>query len=364
MKIALVHDYLLEYGGAERVLRKLADMYPEAPIYTAFVSEGSRAASAFSDRKLYESKYGWILKRFRLYSPLRFLIPKIWKSIDLSGYDLVITSCSGYVARGFKKSKKTRVIAYCHTPPRWLYGYETPTGAGGRWWGRAYMWIVGPFVRYFDYVSAQDVDEWVVNSENVGRRVGKFYRKEAMVVYPPVEVKRLNRESREFTKQDYYLIVSRLVGAKGIEEAVEAASRLGIKLMIAGTGEGYVDVRKSVEKVASSNVELLGWVGERELVKLYSEAKGFVALARDEDFGMTVVEAQACGTPVIAYRGGGFLETVKEGETGMFVNDVDDLDEVIKKFEKKKWDRVKIKKWVMKFDEREFEYRIRKIVGS
>lgn len=364
MKIALVHDYILEYGGAERVLRKLADMYPEAPIYTAFVSRGSRAADMFSDRVVRESKYARILKIFRLYSPLRFLIPYVWRSMDLSEYDVVITSCSGYVARGFGKGKKTKVIAYCHTPPRWLYGYDTPTGAGGKWWGRLYMWIIGPFIRYFDYVSAQEVDRWIANSQNVAGRIDKFYRKKALVVYPPVKVGTLSRESQAVSRGDYYLVVSRLVGAKGIEQAVEQANKIGIRLKIVGTGVGYVDVGRRVERMARGNIEMVGWVDESELAKLYAEARGFIALARDEDFGMAVVESQACGTPVIAYRAGGFLETVKENETGMFVDRIENLGSVIAKFETQKWDRDKIREWAKKFDESQFEKKIRKVVGK
>ena len=118
MKVALVHDYLKEYGGAERVLRVLADLFPQAPIYTAFLVKNSTAAKQFADRKIRQSSWAWLIKHGNLYSPLRFLLPSIWRSIDLSDYDLVITSCSGYIARGFVRGKKTKVIAYCHTPPR------------------------------------------------------------------------------------------------------------------------------------------------------------------------------------------------------------------------------------------------------
>ncbi len=185
MKIALVHDYLSEAGGAERVLRVLAEMYPKAPIYVALAKNGT-AREMFKDRKIVESKWASILKIGRMYSYLRFLLPQIWKSVDLSEYDLVISSCSGYIARGFKVGEKTRVVAYCHTPPKWLYGYETPTGAANKWWGRWFNYVFGPPLRYFDYMSAQRVDTWVANSQEVAARIKKFYRREAQVVYPPV----------------------------------------------------------------------------------------------------------------------------------------------------------------------------------
>src|SRR3989339_662066 len=163
MKIALVHDYLNEAGGAERVLKVLSEMYPKAPIYTAFVKKGT-ARAMLGERKIRESKWGWLLKMGRIYSYGRFLLPWVWKSVDLTGYDVVITSCSGYVARGFRVRPDAKVVAYCHTPPRWLYGYDTPTGADKKWWGQMFMWVVGPFMRYFDYQSAQRVDTWIANS--------------------------------------------------------------------------------------------------------------------------------------------------------------------------------------------------------
>src|SRR3989344_2854706 len=125
MRVALVHDYIKEFGGAERVLRVLADMYPKAPIYTAFKVVGSSCEKEFRDRKVIESGLAWLIKWGKLYSPLRFLMPWIWGSIDLSAYDLVITSCSSYFARGFKVSDETKVVAYCHTPPKFLYGFQT-----------------------------------------------------------------------------------------------------------------------------------------------------------------------------------------------------------------------------------------------
>ncbi|MBI3397319.1 glycosyltransferase family 4 protein, partial [Candidatus Woesebacteria bacterium] len=128
MKVALVHDYIKEFGGAERVLKNLSDMYPAASIYTAFGVENSTADKEFQGKKIVESPFAPLLKIWSLYSPLRFLTPLIWGSFDFSEYDLVITSCSWYITRGFKVGPNTKVIAYCHTPPRWLYGYETSVG--------------------------------------------------------------------------------------------------------------------------------------------------------------------------------------------------------------------------------------------
>lgn len=354
MKIALVHDYLIEAGGAERVLRVLADMYPGAPIYTALSKNGT-AMDMFTDRKIVESPFARLLKIGRFYSYFRFLLPWVWKSVDLSEYDIVITSCSGYIARGFKVRDDARVIAYCHTPPRWLYGYDTPTGAQAKWWGQAFMWIVGPFVRHFDFQSAQRVNTWIANSKEVAGRIEKFYRKPSVVIYPPIEERNIVNKSDD-SRGDYYLMISRIVGGKGILEASEAFKKLGLKLKIVGE---VVDIN------LSKRVDSLGRVDELELASLYSNAKGFVALARDEDFGMTVVESMTCGTPVLAYKGGGYLETVLPGKTGIFVNGLGakEIGEGIKQMENTIWNSDEIKKWVSRFGRDRFEKEMRKVLG-
>lgn len=348
MKIALVHDYIKEFGGAERVLKVLTEIYPEAPIYTAFKVEGSSCEREFRDVKIIESKWAFLLKYGNLYSPLRFLIPLVWRSMDLSEYDLVITSCSSYIARGFKVGKNTKVMAYCHTPPRFLYGFETSIDWQKHFLVRVYAVVVNHFLRLYDFWSAQKVDKWLVNSINVQKRVKKFYGKESVVVYPPIEVETLIKLGEKVNKEDYFLIVSRLVGAKGLLEAAEAADHLGFKLKIVGEAVGFSKVKENLEKM---RVELLGRVNDDELAKLYAKAKGFIALAKDEDFGMTVVEAQAAGTPVLAFNGGGFKETVINGETGVLIEgvEVEDIEMGLKQLEKIKWDREKIVKNAKRF---------------
>ncbi len=364
MKVALVHDYLNEFGGAERVLRVLADMYPEAPIFTAFKVESSDGAKAFADRRVVESSWAWLIRQGRLYSPLRFLLPWIWGSLDLSGFDLVVTSCSNYIARGFKVDKRTKVVAYCHTPPRFLYGFMTGINMQKYWPVRIYSLVVGHFLRLFDFESTQRVDRWMVNSENVQRRVMKFYRKESVVVYPPVEVFKYIEQSKNVEKEDYFLIVSRLVGSKGLEEAAEAARKLKFRLKIAGGVVGFSDIRERLLRIGGGYVELLGRVSDEELLGMYAKAKGFIALARDEDFGMTVVEAEAAGTPVIAFNGGGFKETVEDGVTGVLIDATDEktIESAIKRLGVIKWNKGKIQDWAKRFSREKFEEGVRKVV--
>lgn len=362
MKVALVHDYIKEFGGAERVLRQLANIYPEATIYTSFVKNGSDCAKEFADRKIVESKWGWLLKNYNLYSPLRFLAPLVWASIDLREYDLVVTSCSSFFARGFRVKNDATVIAYCHTPPRFLYGYETSINLQRFWPVRVYAVIVNHFLRIFDLWSAKRVDFWIANSENVRKRIWKFYRKEAVVVYPPVSVEKFINKSKGVKKSDYLLIVSRLVGAKGILEAAEAVGRLGMKLKISGEAVGFSNIKKELLKMNS--VELLGRVPDSKIARLYAKATGFIALAREEDFGITPVEAMAAGTPVIAFNGGGFKESIVDGVTGLLIDDTDEatLEQAIKKMMRQNWSKKVLQKRAMIFSEKRFVSEMKKVI--
>jgi len=332
MKVALVHDYLNEFGGAERVLLALAEIYPKAPIYTAFVKKGSPAWERFKDKKIVTS---WVDKipgfSKYWYSALRFLAPKIWDSFDFSKFDLVISSTSWYVTKGFKNKGKAKEICYCHTPPRWLYGYRTSINWQKYWLVRVYGNIVGHFMRQYDFRAAQKVDWFVANSQEVKKRIEKFYRRKAKVIYPPVELPKVGR----FKKKDYYFIISRIVGGKGLELAVKAAVKMGLKLKVAGVPAGMGGELDKLERLAKGKVEFLGEVSDEELVRLYAEAKGFLALAEAEDFGITPVEAMLGGTGVIAFRGGGYLESMIEGKTGVFFDkySIESLIKAIKRFE-------------------------------
>jgi glycosyltransferase involved in cell wall biosynthesis len=358
MKVAIVHDYIKEYGGAERVLETLSEMFPEAPIYTAYCKKNSETYKHLKNRKIHESWAAVIPFFPKLASPLRFLTPFIWGSLDLSKYDLVISSASWYITKGFnKKNGKPIEICYCHTPPRWLYGYKTSVEWQKYRIVRFYALIVGHFMRMYDFKASQKVDYFIANSQEVAGRIKKFYRRGAVVIYPPVS---LPLSNKKFKKQDYYLVLSRIVGAKGLEIAVEAAEKMGFKLKIAGASFGYYTGHKAMIEKGLKNVEFLGFVPDEELVKLYSEAKGFLALAHDEDFGMTPVESMLCGTPVVAFNGGGYKETVVDGKTGVLFNDysADGLLTAIKRFEKSKFDEKLIKEHAQKFSKERFKKEI------
>lgn len=364
MKVALVHDYIKEFGGAERVLKVLSEMYPAAPIYTAFNIKNSTAGKEFQDKKIVESFLAPILKIWKLYSPLRFLTPIIWGSFDFSDYDLVITSCSWYITRGFKVGPNTKVVAYCHTPPRWLYGFETSVGLTKYWPVKIYSKIVGSFLRIYDFKTAQSINYWIANSKNVQNRIKKFYKKDSTVIYPPVEVNKIINATKSSKKENYYLIVSRLVGAKGLEEAAKVSKSLGINLWVAGETAGFTDIENKLKNISGGRIKLLGRISDNELYKVLGSAKGFIALARDEDFGMTVVESQAAGTPVIAFNGGGFRESVVDGETGIFVDSTDEetLKRAFLRFDEIKWNRNKLTKNVERFSKERFVKEIKSYI--
>jgi len=364
MKVVLVHDYLKEYGGAERVLATLHEIWPEAPIYTAFCLKDSTAGKAFAEAKVVESWLASLVKHKSLYSPLRFLTLLIWKSFNFAGYDLVITSSSWYITRGFRVGEKTKVICYCHTPPRYLYGYQTSIEWQRYWPVRIYAAIVNFFLRSFDYRSAQQVDEFIVNSKNVALRVKKFYRRSSTIIHPPVEVEKIIQGTKGLKVKDYYLIVSRVVGAKGIEVAVKACKKAKVPLKIVGEPAGLRWFGGKLESLKTEGVEFLGWIPDDELYRYYGECRAFLALAEDEDFGITPVEAMAAGRPVIAFRGGGYLETVIEGKTGEFFDKltVENLAKVLETFKLEKYKSEDCQTQAKKFSKERFKREIKNFV--
>lgn len=338
MKIALIHDYLREYGGAERVIEAFHDLWPQAPLYTSFVdwkSLGSHAARF----RTWDIRTSWVqtnpfVKAF--HSPLRFLAPRVWESFDLSEYDLVISSSGWFMCRGVKVEKPAVHICYIHHPPRNLYGYATGRTFQKYAAVRAYATFINFFMRQYDYKSAQRVDYFIANSQETARRVQKFYRRQSVVVYPPVDVLPAAAHKRTSTKRSYYLSVGRLVWAKQTELTVQAANKGKFPLKIVGTGPEEEHLRA----LAGKTVEFMGSVSDSELARLYAGAKATIFCALDEDFGMVPIESMANGTPVIALNQGGVRETVTDGKTGIFFDrpDVKSLTSAVAQFEKNRAD--------------------------
>lgn len=339
MKIAIVHDYLIDSGGAERVLLAIHEIYPNAPIYTLIYRKEKMGylKDKFDNINIIQSWFGKIPGADKLISPLRFLIPTIWKSIDLTDYDLIISSASWAITKGFKKKpsdgKKpgAKEICYCHTPPRYLYGYDTSrkfTGIMGKI-VKFYGLIVNHFMRKYDFNQAQKVDYFIANSKEVANRIQKFYHRDSTVIYPPVEI---TKNKIQITNlRDYYLAGGRLVASKNFDLIIKTFNRLKLPLKFYGSGP----MSESLREIAGPTIEVLGRVSDEKMNELYAGAKAYILAEKDEDFGMTPVEAMGFGTPIIAYKGGGYLESVIDGKTGVFFDEltVESLSKAINRFD-------------------------------
>lgn len=362
MKAAIVHDYLYTYGGAERVLEALVEMYPEATVYVSWVDWKWLKANKPEWKRwnLGTTWFQWVPFKKVLTSPLRFLAPWVWNSLDLREYDLIISSSAWFVTRGFLKKKKgAKEICYCHTPPRYLYGFETSREWKKNWLVRVYATIVNPFMRFYDFRSAKRVDQFVTNSENTRRRIDKFYRRKAKVIFPPVRdfYQGLTLVKNLVKNGDYYLMVNRLVRMKRIDVAIEAMRRVGctVNLKIVGTGPDEKRLKELARGL--SNIEFLGYVDDKKLSQLYARCKAVIYLARDEDFGITPVEAMQHGRPVIGIDSGGVRESVIDGKTGVLMEkgDAGELVDVIKKNKVRNLAEKDIKKQAEKFSRRKFK---------
>ena len=231
LKVALVHDYLREYGGAERVVEDLHEIFPEAPLFTSYYNPSGLGGNA-GRFKSWDIRTSWMQHvpfANRLISPFRIFAPLMFQSFNFTGYDMVISSDAIYFPKSINVPKNTLHICYIHTPPRYLYGYDTSINLQKYWPVKIYAWVVNHFLRLYDFWSSSTVDLWIANSLNIQRRIKKFYRKSSVVIYPVVEVEKFIKESKGVKKAGYFLIVSRLVGSKGLEEAARAAKRNNFK---------------------------------------------------------------------------------------------------------------------------------------
>lgn len=361
MKVALVHDYLIEYGGAERVLEALHEIYPEAPIYTAYLDLSN--LGPHKDRfKTWNIKTSW-LQYFpkKLISPFRVFAPKIFEGFNLKEYDLIISSCNTYFSKAVITKPGALHLSYIHTPPRYLYGYTTSFNYKKHWWTRIAGELINHFLRLKDYETSQRPDILIANSKNVASRIKKFYRRESVIIYPPVEIgSKYQVASIKGKSKEYFLSVSRLVRGKGVDVIVRACTKLNLPLKVVGTGPQLQELKK----LAGKSIEFLGEVKDEELPKLYTNAKALIVASEDEDFGITAVEAFASGTPVIAVKNGGYLETVVEGRTGVFFEEatVESLMEALKNFDSSKFKEEDLKKHAQNFSKERFKKEILNLV--
>lgn len=336
MKIAIVHDWLVTYAGAERVLEQMLHVFPEADLFSVvdFLEKDQRKFIKNKEVKTtFVQKLPWVKTKYRNYLPL---MPLAIEQLDVSDYDIVISS-SHAVAKGIITGPNQIHISYIYTPIRYAwdlqhqYLKEAKLEKGIKSW---FARLILHYMRIWDYRTAHGVDHFIAISDYIARRVKKVYGREAEVIYPPVDT-----ESFELCeeKEDYYLTASRMVPYKKIKLIVEAFNEMPEKeLVVIGDGPEY----ERIKTVAKENIRLMGYQPFEVLKEKMKKAKAFV-FAAEEDFGITPLEAQACGTPVIAYGKGGALETVRglddENPTGVFFKrqKVSEIVNAVKKFEEK-----------------------------
>lgn len=308
MRVAIVHDYLNQYGGAERVLEALHDLYPGAPVYTSIYDPAAMPPTyrSWDIRPSWMQRLpGW-RRHFRKYF---LLYPSAFESFDLSGYDLILSSSSAY-AKGAIPPAGARHICYCHTPMRfaWRTGaYVEREGIGGL--QGVVLPILLTYVRLWDVATTPRVDAFIANSREVARRISRYYGRTAAIIPPPVDLP----PYRPQQPGDFYLAGGRLIPYKRLDLAVRAFSALGLPLKVFGDGRD----RPALEAIAGPNVEFLGYVSEERRRELFARCRAFI-FPGEEDFGITPLEAMAAGQPVIAYAGGGALDTIIDGVTGRF----------------------------------------------
>jgi glycosyltransferase involved in cell wall biosynthesis len=354
LKVALVHDWLNQVGGAENVLVALKEVFPDAPVFTS-IFDRERMPAVMRGWEVHTSALDRLPGVHRNHQAALPLYPFAWEQFDFSGYDVVLSNKSGF-CHGIITPPQTLHLCYCLTPTRYLWNTESYLQREGV--GRLRRALLPPLLtalRLWDQNAAKRVDHFAAISRAVQQRVGKYYRADSTVIYPPVDTHRFAPGETG----DYFFIVSRLIPYKRIDLAVAAFSRLGLPLVIAGDGRD----RAELEAAAAPNVRFVGRVSDAELSRWMGGARAFI-FPGEEDFGIAPLEAASAGVPVIAYAAGGALDTVREGETGLFFHEptAESLMDAARRFETARFDRTLIRAHAGQFDVALFKSRIREWV--
>ena len=355
MNIALVHDYLVQDGGAERVLKAFHEIWPEAPIFVLFHKEGSVEGfdkahvkkSFIHSIPFAKTKYRWLLP----------LMPLATEQHNLTDFDVVLSSTSSF-AKGVLTHPETLHVSYCHTPTRYLWT-DTHSYMNDLKCNAIVKYVLPKLIhklRLWDKASADRVDHFIANSNTVQKRIQKFYRKNSSILYPPVDTH--NFFVSENT-DDYFVSGGRLVPYKRFDLLVQVFNRLGWPLKIFGSGPEL----EKLQSMARPNITFLGRVSDKEKAQLYSKAKAFLH-PQLEDLGITPIEAMASGCPVIAFNKGGVTETVIPGKTGVFFSEQtwESLLETLLQFNAEEWNREYIHNYAQKFGVHHFKTRMQRFI--
>lgn len=360
MSPAIIHDYLNQRGGAEKVLHALLGLLPQATVYTSVVDQGVRleyVPAAISVCPSFLQRFPLAVERTRIYL---MLLPLAFERMNLRGYDLVLSISSAF-AKGVRPPTGVPHLCYCQTPMRFAWNLD-----GYLRYERVspltrvvVRWLMTRF-RQWDVETASRVTEFIAISRTVQERIRRFYGRESRVVYSPVDTSQYRPASPD-EKEDYYLVLSRLLPYKRVDVAVEACNRLRLPLVVAGEGRDEPRLRQ----LAGPTVRMTGRVSEEEARRLLACARALILVA-EEDFGLTPIEAMASGTPVIAYRAGGATETVVEGETGIFFDqqEPESLMEALQRFRPQDYDPQRCVQQARRFDLSRFYEEWRQVLGK
>ncbi len=357
MRVAIAHEWLTTLGGSERVVETLLEQYPGAPVYTTFLSDRNLPESVdrWDVRTSFVQKLPFLHRISQRYIPL---FPLAFESFDFTGYDVVITSSSA-CSKGVLTGPETLNICYCYTPLRYAWQPHLDRRLGdANPMVRACNDLVVHYLRLWDRLASDRVDHFIAISEHVAARIAKFYRREAAVIYPPVDVKRFPVVDRA---RDYFLIVSRLVPYKHVELAVEAFTLLGLPLKVVGEGPE----RARLEAMAGPSVDFMGFVPEDDLPGLISGCLALI-FPGEEDFGIVPVEAMAAGRPVIGLARGGLLESAVDGKTAVMFPDpsVESLIDAVSRFQPGDFDPDKLSRHAAKFSKERFKQEFSQFVDA
>lgn len=385
MKVALVHEFLTQLGGAERVLQAFHEIYPEAPVYTLVYDE-QKTQGVFANWKIETSLLQKLPHGVNNYKWYLALMPKAITRFDFSGFDLVLSDSSAF-AKGIVTHEPTTHISYCHTPTRYLW-QSLDEYVSSIPYSNLVRWSVKPYLKYYlkgwDYAAAQRPDYLIANSRTVKERIKEYYDRDAEIIYPPVDTEFFRplpsslpiswggmeekgalspgdgERWREVVRK-YYFTASRLEPYKKIELVVEAFNKSGLILKVAGEGTQA----QSLKRKAQKNIKFLGRVSDEELRTLYRGAKAFVFPAL-EDAGIMVLEALSCGTPVIGFAKGGTAEFIRDGENGGLFGEqsVEAIVQAVKSFEKLSFDRQSLREYALQFDKEVFKSKILDFISA
>ena len=354
-KIALVHDWMTNFAGAERVLLAFHEIWPNAPIFTStYNREKMKQFSNADVRVSFLQKWPLASKKHQLYLPL---LPIAFESFDFKDFDIVVSS-SHSCAKGIVVKPNTLHISFCHTPMRYAWDDSQNYVKESRfaWPIKKLIPSMMNYIRMWDRVSADRVDHFIANSNFVKQRIKKYYKADAEVIHPPVNASFYTPAQ---TISDYFLFVGRLISYKRVDHALAAFNELKLPLKIIGTGPEYAKLKS----MAKSNIEFLGSVSDSDVKQYLAHAKAFIFPAI-EDFGIAPLEAMASGRPVIAFKGGGALDYVIEGITGTFYNKQHPLAlaDAVKRFDYTKYNPKVIRQHALKFDAPIFKKKIKEFV--